>query len=73
MFDLVIEGGTVLDGTGRPGMSVDVVVVGDRVVELCPSGTAGASHRRIDASGLVVAPGFVDIHTHLDAQIFWDP
>ncbi|MDA8043928.1 MAG: amidohydrolase family protein [Actinomycetota bacterium] len=73
MFDLVIEGGLVVDGTGVPGQVSDVAVAGNRVVALGPAGSAGSSRRRVRAEGLVVAPGFIDIHTHLDAQVFWDP
>ena len=71
-FDVLIRGGTVVDGTGAPGRIADVGIVGDRVVavELDLPGTAT---RIIDATGKLVTPGFVDIHTHLDAQIAWDP
>jgi N-acyl-D-aspartate/D-glutamate deacylase len=68
--DLVIRGGTVVDGTGSPGRHVDVAVRDGRIVDISHS-LSGA--RELDASGLVVAPGFVDIHTHYDAQVFWDP
>ena len=69
--DLIIRGGTVVDGTGGPPRTADVVIDGDRIVAV---GRADASARReIDADGLVVTPGFVDIHTHLDAQLAWDP
>ncbi len=68
--DIVIKGGTVIDGTGSPGRVADVAVAGDRIVEI-GEGLSGA--RELDASGQVVTPGFVDIHTHYDAQVFWDP
>jgi N-acyl-D-aspartate/D-glutamate deacylase len=68
--DLVIRGGTVLDGTGDPGRRADVAITGDRVSEV-GDGLDGA--RVLDASGCVVTPGFVDVHTHYDAQVFWDP
>ncbi|MEY4371463.1 MAG: hypothetical protein RL219_232 [Actinomycetota bacterium] len=71
-FDLVIRGGTVVDGTGAPARQADVAMVGDRVVAVEPS-IPGRGSREIDASGRLVTPGFVDIHTHLDAQIAWDP
>jgi N-acyl-D-amino-acid deacylase len=70
MADLVIRGGTVIDGTGKPGVRADVAIEGDRIAAIGPS-LSGA--RTLDASGCVVAPGFVDIHTHYDAQVFWDP
>ncbi len=68
----VIRGGTVVDGTGRPGRAADVAVRDGRITGI------GAGLRRdgaleVDASGMVVAPGFVDVHTHYDAQVFWDP
>ena len=68
--DLVIRNATVVDGTGGPPQSVDVAVSGDRIVEL--GGSVGRGRREIDADGRLVTPGFVDIHTHLDAQIGWD-
>src|SRR5262249_40053263 len=68
--DLVIRGGTVYDGTGAAGRVADVAVTGGVISEL-GSGLRGA--RELDASGCAVAPGFIDIHTHYDAQVFWDP
>jgi N-acyl-D-aspartate/D-glutamate deacylase len=70
--DLVIRGGTVIDGSGSPGVRADVAVEGDRIVEIDERIDANGA-RTLDASGQVVAPGFVDIHTHYDAQVFWDP
>ncbi|MEN8159795.1 MAG: amidohydrolase family protein [Myxococcota bacterium] len=70
MADLVIRGGTVVDGTGAPGRAADVAIEGDRITAI---GSGLAADRTLDASGCVVAPGFVDIHTHYDAQVFWDP
>src|SRR5499426_1996664 len=69
--DLVIRGGTVVDGSGGPARETDVVVAGDRIVAVEPYG--GAAAEVIDARGKLVTPGFVDIHTHLDAQLTWDP
>jgi N-acyl-D-aspartate/D-glutamate deacylase len=66
----VIRGGTVLDGSGAPGVDADVLVRDGRVEAIGPR-LAGDS--TLDASGAVVAPGFIDIHTHYDAQVFWDP
>ncbi len=69
-FDLVIRSGTVVDGTGRPPRTADVAVAGGVVVEV--GRVSGTGSREIDADGAVVAPGFVDIHTHYDAQATWD-
>ena len=70
-YDIVIRGGRIIDGTGVPERVADVAVQGDRIVEI--GEVSGAARETIDAAGLVVAPGFVDIHTHYDAQAFWDP
>ena len=70
--DLVIRHGTVIDGTGAPARRADVAVDGDRITAIGDlSGRAAA--REIDATGLTVTPGWVDLHTHLDAQVGWDP
>ncbi len=69
--DLIIRGGTVVDGTGAPGQRADIAVSGDRITEI--GEVSGTGKREIDATGRIVTPGFVDIHTHLDAQIAWDP
>src|SRR5216684_3269326 len=69
-FDLVIRGGTIMDGTGRPGVRGDVGIQGGRIAAL--GEVNGTAAQTIDAGGLVVAPGFVDIHTHYDAQVMWD-
>ncbi len=71
MFDLVVRNGFVVDGTGAPGRHVDVGVTGGVVAEVAPS--LGAGRREIDADGALVTPGFVDVHTHYDGQVTWDP
>jgi N-acyl-D-aspartate/D-glutamate deacylase len=70
MDDLLIKGGTVFDGTGAEGRTADVVVNDGRITHIGRS--SGKAHKVIDADGLVVCPGFVDVHTHFDAQVFWD-
>src|SRR5262245_5693821 len=66
----VIKNGFVLSGTGGPGRFTDVSVDGEGIVGI---GDGLTGDRTIDADGMVVAPGFIDIHTHYDAQVFWDP
>ncbi len=70
-FDLVVRGGTVVDGTGESPRQADVGVAEDRVVAVASDLDRG--RRELDATDRLVTPGFVDIHTHLDAQIAWDP
>jgi N-acyl-D-aspartate/D-glutamate deacylase len=69
--DLVIRGGTVVDGTGTEPFLADVAIEGEQIVEIGKVG--GKGKREIEAGGLTVSPGFIDLHTHLDAQIGWDP
>jgi N-acyl-D-amino-acid deacylase len=71
--DLVIRDGLLVDGTGTPPRAADVAIDGDRIVEVTAPGAAARGTRELDAGGRVVTPGFVDLHTHLDAQIAWDP
>ncbi len=69
-----LRGGQVVDGSGAPARAADVLVEGDRIEivgEVAASDARGASE--VDCEDLVVAPGFIDIHTHYDAQVFWDP
>ena len=70
--DLVIRGGTVVDGTGGPAVRADVAIDGDRIVAVGDVDASGAAEV-IEADGRLVTPGFVDLHSHLDAQIGWDP
>ena len=70
-YDLVIKNGTIVDGTGAPRFRGDVAIDGDRIVEI--GKVTESARREIDASELIVSPGFVDPHTHYDAQICWDP
>ena len=71
MHDLIIRGGTIVDGSGGEPFVGDVAIDGDRIVAVGQA--AGAAKREIDARGLMVTPGFVDIHTHYDGQATWDP
>ena len=71
MFDLLIRGGTVVDGSGAEPRTADVAVQDGKIVAV--GHDLGSATRTLDADGLLVTPGFVDIHTHYDAQITWDP
>src|SRR5688572_18022317 len=71
-FDVLIHGGTVVDGSGAPGRIADVGIRDDRI-EAVGDLAAAAGTREVDAAGLVVAPGFVDIHTHSDYSLLLDP
>ena len=75
MERLVIRHATVVDGSGRPGRPADVVADGGLIIEVTEPGQASIGHasRVIDADGLLLTPGFVDVHTHYDAQVSWDP
>jgi N-acyl-D-amino-acid deacylase len=70
MHDLVIRGGTIVDGSGAPARSGDVAVDDGRISEV---GEVGQGRRELDAEGGLVAPGWVDVHTHYDGQVTWDP
>ena len=71
-YDLIISGGTVIDGTGAEGKRADIAVSNGRIARIGDL-SADSAAQTIDASGKVVTPGFVDLHTHLDAQVGWDP
>ena len=71
MYDILIRNGTIVDGTGGPPFRADVALKGDRIAALGDLGEV-ESHETIDASGLLVTPGFVDVHTHYDGQATWD-
>jgi N-acyl-D-amino-acid deacylase len=71
MHDLIIRGGTIVDGTGGEPYVGDVAIDGDRIVAV--GEVSGAAQREIDATGMIVTPGWVDIHTHYDGQATWDP
>lgn len=73
MADLIIRNGTLVDGTGAPRHTADVAVTGDRIVAVGDVSAHEPATREIDATGLIVTPGWVDIHTHYDGQVTWDP
>jgi N-acyl-D-aspartate/D-glutamate deacylase len=70
MHDCIIRGGSVIDGTGAEARSADIAIDGDRISAIGKLGEVG--RREIDASGLLVTPGWVDVHTHYDGQATWD-
>jgi N-acyl-D-aspartate/D-glutamate deacylase len=71
MHDIVIRGGTIVDGTGNPRFTGDVAIADGRIAAV--GGKQGPARRDIDANGLLVTPGWVDVHTHYDGQAMWDP
>ena len=70
MHDIVIRGGTIIDGSGNPSFSGDIAIEGGRIAAV--GGKQGPARRDIDAAGLLVTPGWVDVHTHYDGQAMWD-
>ena len=70
-YDLLIKNGRVVDGSGLPSYIADVGIKDGRIAEI--GRLNGTAIRTIDASGLIVSPGFIDHHTHMDGQILWDP
>ncbi len=73
MFDIVIRNAFLVDGSGAPGRIADIAITGSVISEVGEPGTVDAGLREIDAKGQLVTPGFVDIHTHYDGQVSWDP
>ncbi|MFN8020613.1 MAG: amidohydrolase family protein [Acidimicrobiales bacterium] len=73
MHDLVIRHAFLVDGSGAPGRAADITVDGELITSVVDAGTAGAGRREVHVDGALVTPGFVDIHTHYDAQASWDP
>lgn len=71
MFDTVIRGGTIVDGSGAPRFTGDVGITDGKIAEV--GGKLGAGRREVDATGAIVTPGWVDVHTHYDGQVTWDP
>ena len=71
MHDIVIRGGSIIDGTGRPAFTGDLAIENERIAVV--GGKAGRGRRVIDADGFLVTPGWVDVHTHYDGQATWDP
>ena len=71
MYDLLLKGGRIYDGSGMPSSYADVGIRGGKIVEI--GRLNGGAKRTLNVDGLAVAPGFIDPHTHLDAQLFWDP
>jgi len=72
LYDTVIKGGTIVDGTGLPRFKGDIAIRGGCIAKIGRIDAAEGTDV-IDAEGLIVAPGFVDLHTHYDAQLHWDP
>lgn len=72
-FDLLIRGGTVVDGTGAPRFRADVAITGDRIAQVAPTIEAASARQVFDATGLIVAPGFIDHHAHIQTTIHQHP
>src|SRR5437762_7418514 len=72
MTDWILRGGEVIDGSGRPRRRADVAIAGDRIAEIGSVGRAEGA-REVDVSGKIVAPGFIDVHTHDDRSLFATP
>src|SRR5437868_15474620 len=70
MYDLIVKGGRIVDGTGAPAFTGDIAVTDGRIVEI--GRVTGQARRTLKADGRLVTPGFVDVHTHYDGQVTWD-
>jgi len=68
-YDLVISGGTIIDGSGEPGFAADIAIANGKIAAI---GQGLEGRERLDATGAIVAPGFIDVHTHYDPQVLWD-
>jgi len=73
MTDMLIKGGTIVDGSGAPAYPADLRVAGETIAEIAPNLVPRAGERVIDAAGCYVAPGFIESHTHFDAPMWWQP
>ena len=71
MHDLIVQGGTIADGTGQPSFTGDIAVTDGKISGV--GSDLGQAKRTLKADGLIVAPGWVDVHTHYDGQVSWDP
>ena len=71
MHDIVIRGGTIIDGSGKAAFTGDVAIAEGRIAGV--GGKQGPARREIEGGGLLVTPGWVDVHTHYDGQAIWDP
>lgn len=71
MYDLILKGARIYDGSGMPGYNADVAIQNGKIAEI--GRLSGGAKRTLNVDGLAVSPGFIDPHTHLDAQLFWDP
>ena len=72
LFDTIIKGGTIIEGTGLPRFNGDIGIKNGHIAKIGKLNPTDADEV-LDAEGLIVAPGFVDLHTHYDAQLHWDP
>ena len=73
MAEIAITNAHLVDGSGAPARMADITIDNGRISEVTEAGRAGRASRTIDAAGRLVTPGFVDVHTHYDAQVSWDP